>query len=98
MPAAEGARPYSSNTLMEEVGEAGPCGRLLYATAQAIARRQALVGAKGLGEEDVALKMCAEGTRAMPLRGYQLFGNGALPISPYISLYLHIPALRQRRA
>ena len=22
--------------------------------------------------------MCAEGTRAMPLRGYQLFGNGAL--------------------
>ena len=62
---------------MEEVGEAGPCGRLLYATAQAIARRQALVGAKGLGEEEVALKMCAEGTRAMPLRGYQLFGNGA---------------------
>ena len=26
VPAAERARPYSSNTTMEELGEAGPCG------------------------------------------------------------------------
>ena len=31
--------------------------------------------------------MCAEGTRAMPLRGYQLFGNGALGEKQLFTFY-----------
>ena len=62
---------------MEELGEAGPCGRLVYATAQAIARRQAVAGAKGLGEEEVAtLSIVAEEEVALTQDGpwlYSLF-------------------------
>ena len=78
VPAAEGARPYSANTVMEEVGESCCFGRCLYSTVQSIAAKQAAKGCEGLGDAEVAVKMVAESTRAMPLRGYQLFGNGAL--------------------
>ena len=78
MPPPDAARPYTRNTVFEEIGESGCIGSLIYSIVQFSSKRAMRRASTGLGEIEVAVKMGAESTRALPLRGIQSFTNGSL--------------------
>ena len=78
VPPPDAARPYTRNTVFEEIGESGCIGSLIYSIVQFSSKRAMRRASTGLGEIEVAVKMGAESTRALPLRGIQSFTNGSL--------------------
>ena len=64
-PPPDAARPYTRNTVFEEIGESGRIGSLIYSIVQLVEARDA-ARVDGLGEIEVAVKMGAESTRALP--------------------------------
>ena len=79
VPPPDAARPYTRNTVFEEIGESGGIGSLIYSIVQFSSKRAMRRASTGLGEIEVAVKMGDESTRALPLRGIQSFTNGSLP-------------------
>jgi len=78
VPVADSARPYTRNTVLEEVGESGCIAGCVYKGLLWFARNVTAKGAAGLGDTEICQKMIHESLRSMPLRGLQNFSPDSL--------------------